>query len=184
VKISRVFVTVFLGFLALALVMAQSGLPFKTGSEKIGPNEIDNPDLVPVANPLPNMSLPPESAKSTSVLTPSGNITGPGSPGGAPSNGGGQTNGKDVAVSAGLNDTYDGNRVNPDIVSDWRGRLYCVCQVYYKPYSLWFIQLFRSVDYGKTWATWGFVQSLTVNLTEPSLAIGKGATNGYKLVLA
>ena len=52
------------------------------------------------------------------------------------------------------------------------------------PYSLWYIQIFRSVDYGKTWATWGFIQSLTVNLTEPSLSIGKGATTGYKLVLA
>ncbi len=182
-KASRIMAGVFLGILAFAFVMAQTGRPVKTGIQKILPNEIDNPDLVPVAQPLPKMSLPPESEKSRSVLTPGDSFTGPGSPDGAPSDTG-QTNGKDVVVSAGLNNTYNGDRVNSDIVSDWRGRLYCISQVYYNPYSHWFIQLFRSVDYGKTWATWGFVQSLSVNLTEPSLSIGKGSTNGYKLVMA
>ncbi len=160
--------------------MAQSGRPVKTGTQKIGPNEIDNPDLVPVANPMPKMALPPDSEKATAVLTPSASLTGPGSPGGLPPNGAGQTNGKDVNVTAILGGA--GDKVNSDLVSDWRGRLYCATQVYLGTH--WYIQLLRSVDYGKTWEGWGYIQNTTLDLTEPSLTVGKGSIDGYKLVLA
>jgi hypothetical protein len=180
----RVRLFVFLVFAGLLVfTFAQIKGPVKTGDEKNVPTEATHPGLIPVANPLPKMSLPPE----TDRAKPNNQVyqvtAGIGCPAGDP-NGVGLKEGQDLDITAALDPTSNGHRINSDLVSDWRGRLYVATQNYWISTGLYYIQIYRSIDYGKTWTFFSYVQSGTASLTEPSLCIGSGATNGYKLVYA
>ncbi len=169
----------------LIFSFAQIGGQGKTGDEKDVPTEATHPGLVPVANPLPNMALPPETDGAKPNLQAYPVTAGIGSPGTAwDPNGVGLKEGKDLDITAALDGGSNGNRVNSDIVADWRGRLYVATQNYWISTGKYYIQIYRSIDYGKTWTFFSYVQSATLSLTEPSLCIGSGSTNGYKLVYA
>ncbi|MEW6745439.1 MAG: right-handed parallel beta-helix repeat-containing protein [Planctomycetota bacterium] len=69
---------------------------------------------------------------------------------------------------------------NPSLASDSKGNLYVAWQDNAMAYD--YIQLYWSQDSGNSWDSWGYVLNPAADLTEPSIAIGEGATN--RLVLA
>ena len=146
--------------------------------------ELKHPGKKPYVAPQPHVKVPAESARLETPKIVSRTTAGVGTPTGMPGPDlhalTGFAFGKDKLVSN-FDGNY-GNRINPDVAISKIGHIYAAMETVYG--SVTYIQVCRSIDYGKTWEPICWAYNISASLKTPSIAIGEGAINGDRLLLA